>query len=106
MIQAVGTSDTWANCAERFALNPHVSSSVFVDSHGLAIDFARSGSGVALTSDLIAARSLADGSLVRVHTKLIDYNDGYSVTINSSHHQDSALIFVDWLKKQISNYRI
>lgn len=105
VIQAVGTSDTWANCAERFALNPHVGSSIFVDTHGLAIDFARSGSGVALTSELIAAPSLADGSLVRVHPKLIDSNDGYSVTINSSHHQDTALIFVDWLKKQISDYR-
>lgn len=106
VIQAVGTSDTWANSAERFSLNPQAGSSIFVDSHGLAVDFARSGSGIALTSELIAAPSLADGSLIRVHPKLIDANDGYSVIINASHHQDTAPIFVDWLKTQISKFTV
>ena len=104
MIQAVGTSDTWANSANRFSLNPKVGSSIFVDSYGLAVDFARSGSGVALTSETIAAPSLADGSLIRVHPELIDAKDGYTVVINSSNHQQTAHVFVDWLKARIGKF--
>ena len=104
VIQAVGTSDTWANSAERFALDPQTGASIFVDSHGLAVDFARSGSGIALTSNMIAAPSLADGSLIRVHPDLIDANDGYSMTINSAHHQEIAEQFVDWLKNRIRKF--
>lgn len=103
IIQAVGTSDTWAGCAAQFGLNPTHNASLSVDSHGLAVDLAKSGSGIALTSELIATPSLADGSLVRVHNTAIDAKDGYSITVTSAHQADTAKLFVQWLLEQIQH---
>lgn len=101
VIQAVGTSDTWANSAEKFGLSTTSQPSLYVDSHGLAVDFARSGSGIALTSELIATPSLIDGSLIRVHPLSIAAKDGYSITITTDHRTDNANLFVQWLLEQI-----
>jgi len=105
IIQAVGTSDTWANTADKFNLDPSRDASLYVDSHGLAVDLARSGSGIALTSELIALPSIVDGSLVCLHDKTVDANDGYWVSVTSERSEDTANRFVNWLLDEVLQFQ-
>lgn len=96
LIEATGTTDGWARWAEATGYRQRLSASVLVDYHGLAVDFARSGAGVALTSSLLAAPSLAEGALVRVHPGHLPGTDGYFLSLRAGaapHHR----AFRDWL---------
>lgn len=100
LIQAVGTSDTWANQAQQFSMAAEAASLLYVDSHGLAVDMARFGSGIALTSELIAMPLLADGELVKVRPESPTAQDGYSIRLVSE--TTAAVEFVEWLQSQVS----
>jgi LysR family glycine cleavage system transcriptional activator len=97
LIQAVGTSDNWGNRANQFGLSSAHPTSVYVDSHGLSVDLARAGSGIALTSELIAMPLLVSGALVTVSDATPEAVDGYFINaVDSSNAQ--AKEFVDWLQ--------
>lgn len=102
LIQAVGTSDTWQAWAEKNQYDREIKASVFVDSHGLAVDMARSGSGIALTNSVIAAPSLSDRTLVKLPGALLDAQDGYHLTVFPSPNAELSLQFANWLQKEIS----
>ena len=101
IIQAVGTSDTWANNAEKFGFDPATEVSLHVDSHGLAVDLARSEAGIALTSEFIALPSLVAGTLCLVHDTTVNARDGYSVVVNSERRAETADLFVQWLVQEV-----
>ncbi len=63
-IQTVAISETWGRWAAALKWPEPNGDVVLVDSHSLAIDLARSGTGVALTSLLLAAPHLLSGALV------------------------------------------
>jgi DNA-binding transcriptional LysR family regulator len=102
LIEAVGTSDSWVNCAEKFDLPLRPEQSVYVDSHGLAVDLARNGSGVALTSELIAMPLLATGELVMVSAATPLAEDGYYISVSEN---EAASDFAIWLHGQIAATR-
>lgn len=101
LIQAVGTADIWSRHVEQLGYTPGSIASVHVDSHGLAVDLARSGVGIAFTSELIALPSLRDGTLVRAHPDTIEGSDGYWISSNATDRAPAAARFVEWLTKQI-----
>ncbi|MBX2882080.1 MAG: LysR family transcriptional regulator [Granulosicoccus sp.] len=101
LIQAVGTTDTWANCAGKFGLSGHQPPAINADSHGLAVDFAKAGAGVALTSELISLPALADGSLQRVHKKTLPAVNGYFMSITPHSPNPLAADFTDWLNAKV-----
>ena len=100
LIEAVGTSGGWASWAKHVRYPQHLEPGLFVDSHGLAVDLARSGAGVAMTSSLIAAPSLREGSLRQVHPQAIANKDGYFLAVRKN-TDGSADRFAAWLKRQI-----
>ncbi len=101
LIQAVGTSDTWVNSAHHFRYNTNPGSALYVDSHGLSVDLARSGSGIALTSELIALPLLASGELVMVNPLTPDSVDGYFINVPSASGAEPARQFVAWLQGEV-----
>ncbi len=101
LIQAVGTSDTWANCARQFGFDEELPVTINVDSHGLAVDFAQAGSGIALTSQLIAQPALTAGKLKLIHSKTIRAVDGYFISIKPGSNNSTARAFVGWLLQQV-----
>jgi len=102
LIQSVGTSDVWANCAESFGYDPNHEAIIEVDSHGLAVDFAKAGSGIALVSELIALPALRDGSLVRVHPESIPAKDCFHIAVAPDAVSPDADSFVQWLTRTLA----
>jgi len=102
LIQAVGTADLWARHAELLGHDPKHLASLHVDSHGLAVDLARAGTGIAFTSESIALPSLRDGSLVRAHPESIDGRDGYWISNLAESRETMARTFIDWLTEQVN----
>jgi DNA-binding transcriptional LysR family regulator len=100
LIQPVGTADTWTRYADYANLNPDKTISTFVDSHGLAVDFAQSGTGMALTSALICAPCVAKGKLELLHPYLMPAKDGYFIDKIHGNEDIVASNFIDWLKHE------
>lgn len=102
LIQAVGTTDTWARYAQFARLPEQKQVCTYVDSHGLAVDFAQSGSGMALTSTLVAAPCVSDGKLIAMHPHLQPAKDGYFID-SLSNDNELASAFIAWLKHEARN---
>ena len=63
LIEAVGTSETWRDRARMTDRTEELRSSIFVDSHGAALDMASHGNDVALTkfaASSAGAQNMAD----------------------------------------------
>ena len=100
LIQPVGTADTWTKFAQGADLPVEKQIDTYVDSHGLAVDFAQSGSGMALTSMLIAAPSVLATRLELLHQHTMPAKDGYFIDTGSHRENDVAKLFVQWLQEQ------
>ncbi|WP_425404421.1 LysR family transcriptional regulator [Hwanghaeella sp.] len=101
LIQAVGTSDSWAHWSRSTGIDVPREPSLLVDSHGLAVDLARRGTGTALTSSLIAAPSLRDGTLTRADLPSTPSIDGYYLA-NNSEETPAARAFAAWFTDRIA----
>ncbi len=98
LIEVVGGSGGgWSSWAEAAGYRGPLEPTTYVDSHGLAVDLARNGAGVALTSSLIAGPSLADGRLVQVHPARIMGADGYRLAVNGA--GAPALRVAEWIRR-------
>ncbi len=101
LIQPVGTADTWERWSKITGVDAQPSPGYLVDSHGLAVDLACRGAGVALTSSLIARPCLADGSLTRLDTPAIESLDGYFLAVSDGGNAISAE-FARWLLDDVA----
>lgn len=100
LIQVVGTTDTWQRFSDAIGEPSEKQASIFVDSHGMLVDFAKSGSGVALVSALISAPCIASGALIQLHPTLIPAKDGYTVETTSGNNHAIAKKFTSWIRKE------
>ncbi len=100
LIETVGTSDGWEEWVAHSGYAARLEPSIFVDNYGLAIDLARAGSGVALASSLLAARSLDDGSLVRARVESLPTTDGYYIASHAPEGTPAAR-FAAWLRSEL-----
>lgn len=91
LIQPVGLSNDWSQLIKR------AQPDIYVDTHGLAVDLACDGAGVALTHGLIAARALAAGQLVMLDLPPLSAQEGYWVAVTAGPAQALAQSFADWL---------
>ena len=91
LIQPVGLSNDWSDLIKR------AQPDIYVDTHGLAVDLACDGAGVALTHGLVAARALAAGQLVALDLPRLPAKEGYWVAVTSGPAQALAQAFADWL---------
>lgn len=100
LIQPVGTADTWTKFAQGAGLPVQKQIDTYVDSHGLAVDFAQSGSGMALTSMLIAAPSVIAAKLEKLHEHTMPAKDGYFIDTASNRENDLGKLFIEWLQQE------
>lgn len=101
LIQVVGTADGWQEWARVNGVSEKLRPSLFVDSHGMAIDLAKSGAGVALTSLTVAAPCVGNGSLVVVQTEQRPATDGYLLSIDPGVKSGLPEKFARWLEVQV-----
>lgn len=101
LIQAVGTSDSWQSWAEHNGLDAPIEIAQLVDSYGLAVDLARCGAGVALTSAILAAPCLADGSLVVAFDRSAPARDGYHMAVRNRRSDATPELFSHWLSNEV-----
>jgi LysR family glycine cleavage system transcriptional activator len=76
-VQTAAISETWERWAVAQKLPKPKGEVHLVDSHGLGIDFALTGMGVVLTSLLLAAPHLMDGTLVLPYGSCMKANERY-----------------------------
>lgn len=100
-IQTIGTSNTLPYWMKKSKLEAAFTPTIFADSYGLAVDFAKHGAGLALVSSLIAAPSLADGTLHQVHGTAIEPIDGYYLAADVKSENQALIDFTQWLKSYI-----
>ncbi|MEQ8666727.1 MAG: LysR substrate-binding domain-containing protein [Rhodospirillales bacterium] len=104
LIEPVGTSDTWRQWADHVGYGGELRPQLMVDSHGFAVDLARRGLGIALTSSLIAAPAIGSGSLIRVDLPSKPCVDGYYLAVNDRDNA-AAGAFARWLLGEIEKHR-
>lgn len=102
LIEAVGTSDGWSYWANTTEIEMPKKPDLLVDSHGLAVDLSRQGAGIALTSALIAAPCLAQGTLQQLDLPSVPANDGYFLAVGAAEKED-ALIFASWIQDIVAS---
>ena len=100
LIQTVGTSDTWHKFAELTGESLHDPATLLVDSHGMAVDFARAGFGVALTSTLISSPCIISGSLIQIHPAVMTARDGYFINTRKGNNTATAEKFSSWIQNE------
>ena len=96
LIEPVGMSEGWRDWAKVNGIAPLPEPTLYVDSHGAALDLAGGGAGVALTSSWLAARALEAGDLVQVHGATLPSAQGYHLAVTAP--SQAALDFGDWIK--------
>jgi len=103
LIAPVGTSDGWRPWADAVGYAGPIEPTLLVDSHGMAVDLASRGAGVALTSSLIAAPAIAQGKLHQIDLPTIESIDGYYLAQNSD-TKETAAHFCTWFRDQVDRY--
>jgi DNA-binding transcriptional LysR family regulator len=101
LIQVLGTTDTWQRWAAARDYDGALDIVCNVESHGAAVDFARAGTGLALTSLTVAAPCLQEGSLALLEPEPLPAHDGYYLTIAKNDNSTQAQVFCDWLLDEI-----
>ena len=98
LIQPIGISQSWAAmgkaAADPLALEP----SVLVDTHGLAVDLAVAGAGVALTHVQITKAALQRGALVALPFGEVRADEGYYIAERPSEYPVERDLFITWFR--------
>ncbi|WP_170464033.1 LysR family transcriptional regulator [Ruegeria arenilitoris] len=98
LIEAVGTSDNWTSWSEATGHAIHAPA-FFVDSYGLALQLASTGSGVALVNSLIAEHALNSGQVERIFDASATATEGYFLAKQDTTPEVDA--FVSWFLQLI-----
>lgn len=104
LIQVLGTADTWQNWADKQNLKEELNICTYVESHGIALDFAKHGHAIAYTNSLIAGASLAEGSLIKLGNTSVKTKEGYYLDIKNGPNKDIAVEFANLLKQIVLSY--
>jgi len=98
LIQVIGTNDTWQVWADAHQIEKNLDIAAYVESHGVAVELAKSDFGVAYTNKFIAAPAIQSGALVELGKKPIPAKDGYYLSIKQGQNTALAHAFSDWVK--------
>jgi LysR family glycine cleavage system transcriptional activator len=101
LIQPLGLSTSWS----AFANLPDREADIFVDTHGLAVDLALGGAGIALTHSLITGPALKAGHLATLPLPAVPAEEGYYLHQKTATHQSLQTAFIDWLDAQIAQHQ-
>ncbi|MGC1497752.1 MAG: LysR substrate-binding domain-containing protein [Sulfitobacter sp.] len=102
LIQAIGISTTWSDLAKRAKSPIPIEPNIFVDTHGLAIDLAVSGAGIALTHSLISQEPILAGTLTKLPLPQIAAEEGYYLARKTTAFPEAQEAFVLWFLAKLS----
>ena len=102
LIQVIGTLDTWQDWASRKGFEGDLKAIALVESHGIAVEMARSGLGIAYTNGIVAAPSVADKSLHIIERSPNMPKEGYYMKTKTYGDDPIVETFAAWLRSLIS----
>ncbi len=102
LIQAIGISTNWSDLAKQVKAPITVTPSIFVDTHGLAVDLAVSGAGIALTHSLISQGPIKEGKLAKIPIEPDIAEEGYYLARKMTTFPDAQDAFVFWFLAKLS----
>ncbi|MGX9357401.1 LysR family transcriptional regulator [Roseobacteraceae bacterium S113] len=95
LIQPVGIATRWSD------IRPGAAPHFRVDTHGMAVDLALGGAGIALTHCQIAAPALRAGRLVDLGWGRWPAQEGYHLALNPCPHPEAQQALATWLRAQM-----
>lgn len=99
LIQPVGLSQDWAalgaSASPSLALEP----AFYVDTHGLGVDLAVAGAGVALAHAQITRQPIALGQLVVLPIAPIVADEGYYLAAQPTYLPEAQAAFIAWFRQ-------
>ncbi len=98
LIQPVGISRSWAAMAKEAKLSKLLEPATLVDTHGLAVDLAVAGAGVALTHAQVAMPAVKRGLLQILPLGPWPADEGYYLAARTSSHPDAQKTFINWFQ--------
>ncbi|WP_318168490.1 LysR family transcriptional regulator [Roseobacter sp.] len=96
LIQAVGLSTGWTALSRRQKLSDRLEADLYVDTHGMAVDLAIAGAGVALTHFQITRNAIQRGDLCEIALPHVPAEEGYYVALKATALPEQQQQFVDW----------
>ncbi len=99
LIQPIGISTGWQNLAKRATQEHSLEAEILVDTHGLAVDMAVCGAGIALSHSQITRAPIADGRLVELPLPEVPADEGYYLARKTDKHSDIQDAFIDWITR-------
>jgi LysR family glycine cleavage system transcriptional activator len=102
LIQPVGLSTGWGDIAKRLRSTDALHPSLLVDTHGMAVDLALGGAGIALCHGLVSRQAVRQGELVDLGLAHIDAKEGYFLAAKTTALPDPQRRFLDWFATLIA----
>ena len=102
LIASTGTSDNWQDWADAQDLAEPNNITQTVDSYGLALELARSGAGVALVSQTLAAPMLKLGEIVFALPRRTSAKNQFFIARKPGQTGHLVLQFTEWLHDQVA----
>ncbi|MEO0342388.1 MAG: LysR family transcriptional regulator [Pseudomonadota bacterium] len=96
LIQPVGLSTEWSDMIKSAV------PSLRVDTHGMAVDLAKAGAGIALTHGLISARSILKGEITEVARPRLPAKEAYYFALTQGEASDFCQRFAVWFDNLIA----
>ncbi|MEM6306014.1 MAG: LysR substrate-binding domain-containing protein [Pseudomonadota bacterium] len=100
LIQPIGLTQNWTALGRQAGVT--LEPSIYVDTHGLAVDLAVQGAGVALAHVQVSAAAVAEGRLRVLPVPPVMADEGYYLAMRPSAHADARDAFASWLRNQVS----
>lgn len=100
-IQVIGTADTWESFATPAKTAENLHAMFQVEAHGLAVDMAVEGLGLAYVNSLVAERAVTAGRLSVLFQNESPPKDGYYLFVNQRAKSEAVEDFRRWLKSQV-----
>jgi len=102
LIQPVGLSTGWADIAKRLHSPGVLHPSLLVDTHGMAVDLALGGAGVALCHGLVSRQAVLQGALVDIGLPHMEAKEGYFLVAKTTSVPDPQRRFLDWFSDLVA----
>lgn len=96
LIQPVGLSTDWKEIGRDLKPKISLEATYLVDTHGMAVNLAIGGAGIALCHTLVSHEAIRDGMLVEVPLARIEAKEGYYIATKSSLLPDQQARFLQW----------
>lgn len=96
LIQAVGLSTGWTTLSRQHKLAEALEADLYVDTHGMAVDLASAGAGIALTHCQITRTAIHRGDLCEIALPHVPAEEGYYIALKATALPEQQRQFVEW----------